>query len=68
MRGLEISFSKFRLGNKRNRVSATNITNYFCNVGRERFRFSAMGAGTRRVVVGGVAVAPNIEGGHAQHR
>ena len=27
-----------------------------------------MGDGARRVVVGGVAVAPGIEGGHAKHR
>ena len=65
MKGLEISYSKFRIGNKSNRVSATNII--IRNVGCERFRFGAMGVGTRRVVVGGVAVAPGIERGHAKH-
>ena len=69
MRGLEISVCNFRLGNKS--IGCQQLiyrNNYFRNVGCERFRFGAMGGGTRRVDVGGAAVAPSIERGHAKHR
>ena len=68
MRGLESSVCNFRLGRKS--IGCQQLIRnkyYFRNVECERFRLGAMGTGTRRVIIGGAAVAPSFKRGYAEH-